>query len=144
MIHVKQEINFRNLKNSNNYITPDFVLKDTIDTCLIITKREANKEESDKMKFKLLQEGIKSFGTGYLMSGKFRLEEAMSASSKIALLASKLLVGDLSPISYYKGENINKMTIENSEWNFLNKLKKQPDKSMFFYWYQTVELLIKQ
>ena len=77
------------------------------------------------------------------MSGKFRIDDAIIASSKVALLATKLLVGDLSPISFYNGEDISVLTIEDPEWNFLNKLKKQPDKSIFYYWYQTVQLLTK-
>jgi hypothetical protein len=77
------------------------------------------------------------------MSGKFRIDDAIIASSRVALLATKLLVGDLSPISFYNGEDINVLTIENPEWNFLNKLKKQPDKSIFYYWYQTIQLLTK-
>lgn len=38
--------------------------------------------------------------------------------------------------SYFK-----EWSMEDHEWNFLNKLKKQPDKSSFYYWYQTVLLL---
>ena len=33
------------------------------------------------------------------------------------------------------------LIIENPDWNFLNRLKRQPDKSSFYYWYQTVQLL---
>ncbi len=33
------------------------------------------------------------------------------------------------------------MSIENQDWNFLNRLKRQPDKSSFYYWYKTVQLL---
>jgi hypothetical protein len=33
------------------------------------------------------------------------------------------------------------LNIEEPEWNFLNPLKRQPDKSAFYYWYQTVQLL---
>jgi hypothetical protein len=31
--------------------------------------------------------------------------------------------------------------LENTEWNFLNRLKRLPDKSAFFYWYKTLEIL---
>ena len=141
ILHAEQEIAFCEKANDKSELTPEKVLKDTIDTCLIITKRNANNEEPAKSNFRLLQEGIRAFGTGYLMSGHFRIDDAIIASSKVAFLASKLLVGDLSPISYYKGEDIKALTIENPEWNFLNKLKKQPDKSIFYYWHQTVQLL---
>jgi hypothetical protein len=42
------------------------------------------------------------------------------------------------------GDDIKPLTIEDTDWNFLNKLKKQPDKSAFYYWYQTVNLLKKE
>ncbi len=144
LLHAEQEIAFRKNANDKTDLSPKKVLQDTIDTCLIITKRDTNKEEPAKSNFKLMQDGIRAFGTGYLMSGKFRIDDAIIASSKVVLLAAKLLVGDLSPVSYYNGEDIKALNIENPEWNFLNKLKKQPDKSIFYYWYQTVQLLTKQ
>ena len=143
LVHAEQEIIFRKNGDVKIELSPKKVLQDTIDTCLIITKRETNKGESAKSNFKLLQNGIRAFGSGYLMSGNFRIDDAIIASSRVALLATKILVGDLSPISYYNGEDIKALTIENSEWNFLNKLKRQPDKSTFYYWHQTVQLLTK-
>lgn len=143
IVHAEQEIAYRKNGGAKTELTPEKVLRDTIETCIIITKREMNKEETAKSNFELLQKGIRAFGTGYLMSGNFRIDDAIIASSRVAYLASKLLVNDLSPISYYKGENIKTISIEDQEWNFLNKLKKQPDKSIFYYWYHTVQLLSK-
>ncbi len=142
--HAKQEIAFRKNKNDKTKLTPNIVLQDIIDTCLIITKRESNIEEPAKSNYKLLKKGIKSFGTGYLMSGNFRIEDAIMVSSRVAHIAVKLLIGDLNPINYYKGEDIKLLTIEDQNWNFLNKLKKQPDKSSFYYWYQTIQILTKK
>lgn len=139
--HALQEIIFRKNGNDKIELTPENVLQDTIDTCFIITKRESNKEEPAKSNFKLLQDGIRAFGSGYLMSGKFRIDDAVNASSKVAYLAAKLLIGDLNPILRYDGEDIKQLTIEDPMWNFLNRLKKQPDKSSFYYWYQTVQIL---
>lgn len=141
MNHAKQEIAFRKNGDTKTELTTESVLQDIIDTCLIITKRETNKEEPAKSNFKLLQDGIRAFGTGYLMSGNFRIDDAVIASSKVAYLATKLLADDLTAISYYNGEDIRALTIEDQDWSFLNKLKKQPDKSSFYYWYQTVQLL---
>jgi len=140
-VHADQEISFRKDENNKTKLTRAMVLKDTIDTCYIISKREANKEDPAKSNFKLLQSGIRAFGTGYLMAGNFRIDEAVLASSRIAYLAAKLLVGDMNPISYYNGEEIKSLIIDDPEWNSLNKLKKQPDKSAYFYWYKTVQLL---
>jgi len=139
--HAAKEFIYRKNENNKIELTPEMVLQDTIGTCLIITKRETNKEEPAKSRFKLLQDGIRAFGTGYLMSGNFRIEDAVIASARVGYLATKLLVGDLSPIAYYKGEDIQPLIIEDQKWVFLNKLKKQPDKSSYYYWYQTVQLL---
>jgi hypothetical protein len=75
------------------------------------------------------------------MSGNFRIDDAIRASASIAYLTAKILVNDMSPIAYYNGQEIKEWKIEDPHWNFLNKLKKQPDKSSFYYWYQAVELL---
>ena len=143
IVHAEQEIAFRKNVTDKNDLTPEKVLQDTIDTCLLITKRDSNREEPARSNFRLLQNGIRAFGTGYLMKGKFRIDDAIIASSRVALLAAKILTGDMSTISYYSGEDINALTIEDPKWNFLNKLKKQPDKSTFYYWYQTIQLLTK-
>ena len=138
----EQEINFRKNGNKDSEITPVMVLKDTIATCLIIVKRGRGSDE-EKQKFAELQRGIKAFDFGFLMSGNFRIDDAIPASARIAYLAAKILRNDLSPIDYYTGQIIKKWNIEDPNWNFLNKLKKQPDKSSFYYWYQTVQLITK-
>jgi hypothetical protein len=135
-ITAKQEIEYRSLK-----IMPDDVLKDTLKTCAIIAKRGAGKDPEEKQKFQELQKGITGFGTGFLLEGKFRLDHAIVASAKVAYLASKLLNEDFTPIEYYTYQEIDNLLIENTNWNFLNKLKKLPDKSAFFYWNKAVELL---
>lgn len=137
----RQEIAYRKSKNKDLDITPVKVLQDTIDTCLIITKRETNKEEPAKSNFKQLQDGIRAFGTGYLMAGNFRIDDAVVAGARVAHLATKILTNDLSPIQHFSGQDIKSLNIENPDWNFLNKLKRQPDKSSFYYWYHTVQLL---
>jgi len=73
--------------------------------------------------------------------GNFRIEDAVVAAAKVAHLAAKLMVGDLSQIQFYNGEDIKTLSITDPDWNFLNKLKRQPDKSSFYYWYHTVQLL---
>ena len=61
----EQEIDYR--KEIHPILTPTQVLQDTIDTCLIITKRGRGNAE-EKVLFTKLQQGITAFGTGYLMS----------------------------------------------------------------------------
>lgn len=135
-----QEIAYRRNGNPEWNLTPELVLQDTIDTCKILAKRERGNED-EKAKFKELQKGVIAFGTGFLMSGNFRIDDALAASSRIAYLAAKLLKGDLSPLEYFNGQDIKDLNIENQDWNFLMRLKRQPDKSSFFYWYKTFELL---
>ena len=138
----KKEIEYRKPTNSKSELTPNMVLKDTIDTCLIITKRGSGTTD-EKSKFIELQKGIRAFGTGFLMVGNFRIDDAITASARIAYLAAKILYHDLTPIEYNNGQDIKELNIAEPEWNFLNRLKRQPDKSGFYYWYLTVQLLKK-
>ena len=139
MAFAEQEINYRKNGNPDNELTPEKVLCDTINTCLIIAKRGGG-SKNEKQKFSELQRGIRSFDR-YLMSGNFRIDDAVQAGARIAYLAAKILRNEMSPIAFYEGQDIKGMNIKDPEWNFLNKLKKQPDKSSFYYWYQTVQLL---
>lgn len=136
----KHEIAYRKKEIPEVELTPKMVLQDTIDTCIILAKRGRGHND-EKVKFKELQRGILAFGTGFLMAGSFRIDDAVPASARIAYLAAKILVSDLSPITYYKGQDTQELIIEDPKWNFLMRLKRQPDKSAFFYWYKTVELL---
>ncbi len=137
----EQEIEYR--KNENQNLTSNQVLYDTIDTCLIFAK-QGNGNADEKNKFTQLQKGIIAFGTGFLMSGNFRIDDAIVATAKISYLASKILKNDLTQIQYYQGEDVTQLNIENPDWNFLNRLKRQSDKSSFYYWYHTVQLLTKE
>lgn len=136
----KQEITYRKGKYPDFTLTPEAVLQDTVDTCLIIAKRGGGTEE-EKKKFMELQKGIKAFDFGFLMTGSFRLDDAVSASARIAYLTARLMLNDLSPIAFYTGQDMKEWNIDKTEYNFLNRLKKLPDKSAFYYWYQTVMLL---
>lgn len=140
MAFAEQEINYRKTGNTESDLTPEKVLQDTIDTSLIIAKRGGGSDD-EKQKFTELQRGIKAFDFGFLMSGNFRIDDAVPAAARIAYLAAKILVNDMLPIAYYEGQDIKELNIEEPDWNFLNKLKKQPDKSSFYYWYHTVRLL---
>ncbi|GAA3656185.1 nucleotidyl transferase AbiEii/AbiGii toxin family protein [Flavivirga jejuensis] len=133
-----REIEYRKAEAPN--LTPEKVLKDTIDTCLILAKK-GNGSPDDKSKFTELQKGIRAFGTGFLMIGNFRIDDAIPAAARIAYLATKLLYKELSPLEYYNNQDIKVLTIKNQDWNFLNRLKRQPDKSGFYYWYKTLEVM---
>lgn len=136
----KKEIDYRKNQHADSALSPEMVLRDTIDTCLIITKRGGATAE-EKQKFAQLQRGIKAFVFGFLISGHFRVDDAISAAARIAYLAAKIMVNDTTPIRHYRGEDIKELVIADPDWSFLNKLKKQPDKSSFYYWYMAVQLL---
>jgi len=135
-----QEIEYRQKKNPGFQLNSEVVLKDIIDTCQIIAKRGGGSTD-EKRKFTELQKGIRAFGTGYLMRGNFRIDDAIAASARVAYLAAKIMVSDLTPVEYYKGQSMNELSIEDSNWNYLNRLKRQLDKSSFYYWYHTVKIL---
>lgn len=113
----KQEIQYREAD-----LTIENVLQDTINTCLILTKRGKGTSD-EKANFTELQKGIKAFGTGFLMEGNFRIDDAIPAAARIAYLSAKILHKDLSPIEYYDSQDIKELNIENKDWNFLNRLK---------------------
>ena len=136
----EHEIDYRKSTNLKYELNPKVVLLDTIDTCLIIAKRGSGSDD-EKRKFTELQNGIRALGSGFLMKGKFRIDDAIQASARIAYLAARILAKDYDPLEYYKGQHVKNLVIEDPQWNFLNRLKRQPDKSSFYYWYHTVRIL---
>jgi predicted nucleotidyltransferase component of viral defense system len=137
-VFAQREIQYRKTETSN--LTPQKVLLDTIDTCAILTKKGKGTVD-EKQKFTELQKGIRAFGTGFLMTGNFRIDDAVLAAARIAYLSAKIFNKDLAAIEYFKGQEIKELMIKNPNWNFLNKLKRQPDKSGFYYWYKALEVL---
>jgi predicted nucleotidyltransferase component of viral defense system len=131
----KKEIDYRKLD-----ITPEDVLRDTINTCLLIVQRRKNFNDQQSADFNELEAGIKGLGA-FLISGNFRVDEAKLAAAKVAYLATKILFSDLSTLEKYNGQDVNNWDIEDKNWNFLNRLKRQRDKSIYYYWFKTVELL---
>lgn len=67
-------------------------MEDTLNTCLIISKRGKGSAE-EKEKFIELQKGIKAFNS-FLMQGSFRIDDAIPASARIAYLTAKILMDD--------------------------------------------------
>ena len=132
---VGEETAYRGLSIGTNE-----VLSDIIETSKTLARRDKNTEEPFKSNFSELKKGIQQFGP-FLISGGFHLDEAIAASSKAAYLAAKLSVRDNSALKRFEGDDISGLTIEDPDWTFLNKLKKLPDKSAFYYWYQAVVLL---
>jgi predicted nucleotidyltransferase component of viral defense system len=130
----KKEINYRELKIDNTGI-----LEDIFTTAVLIAQREKNSGDNKK-KFTEIIEGLRNI-RNFIISGHFRIDEAIEASAKAAWFAMKLKNKDFSEMKLYSETiDINSMLIENAEYNYLNKLKKS-NKPAFYYWYKCLELI---
>lgn len=118
------------------------VLRDTINTALLIAKKDVLTNDEDKANFKEIKTGIDQFGH-FVYIEKFGIIEAQVASAKAAYLAVIILTG-------YKGElqkfstaiPLTDYMIANTKYNFLNKrLKFVAKGEALFYWYQAIRLL---
>lgn len=132
---VVEEISYRGLT-----IGAPEVLNDIIETAKIIALRDRNRDEPFKSHYDELQKGIRSFNN-FIISGSFRPDDAITASAKAAYLAAKILNENYDALERFNNDDIAELNIENQEWNFLNRLKRLPDKSAFFYWYKSLEKL---
>ena len=52
------------------------------------------------------------------MSGNFRNDDAVPAAARIAYLAAKILVYNMSPIQYFKGQDTKGLNIEDPGGTF--------------------------
>ena len=139
----KAELSYRSTDKdfSKRKLNEKDVLWDSINTCAIMARRERNPTAEKKKKFADLSSGIRSFGSAFLMTGHFRIEEALAASAKVAYLNAIILQKEDVEIEYYENQDTKELVIKNPDWAFLNRLKRQPDKSIFYYWNKAVELL---
>jgi len=125
---VQEEIGYRKLDTD-----AEEVLKDTWRACYTLAERDMKSEE-----FKHLQLGIKNF-TNFIID-RFSIEEAITASSKVAYLTS-LLNKENQEIERFKNPlEIKEWLIENQAYNKLNKLKKTNPEA-FFYWYKSFQII---
>lgn len=127
-----KEIEYRNLDRDYKII-----LNDIINTSLMMAKRENNKIEPYISNFNEIKRGLQSF-RNYTIKSAFRMEDAVLASAKCSLIATVLLTGSAQKVLLPEKSKIN--TIENIEYNYLNKLLKT-NKLAFQYFYYSLELL---
>lgn len=135
MAFARQEIAYRNLNS-----TPTDVLWDAIHTSRMVSFREGNKAEPDRTHYDELRQGIRQFDS-HLITGHFRIDEAIAASAKVAYLCIRLLIQDYTDLPRFDGQDIEASTITNPQWSLLNKLKRLPDRSAFFFWFAGLQLL---
>lgn len=120
--------------------TVEDVIADIFSTALLIAKRDRNNVDPDISKFADIQTGIKMFGE-YLITGSFKIEDAICASAKVAYYTQSFIHDDQNPFSLYNTAiNLENLNIGNVEYNFLNRFKKT-NKPAFYYWYCCLELM---
>ncbi len=133
---VEKEITYRNLD-----IAMKEVIKDSIDACQILAKRQKNKT-TDLYKFQEFEDGLRRF-KNHIITSTFRIDEAIEAGAKVAYILAKIKCKDDSPLLKF---NRRSMTLSDyvldGEWNYLNKLRKLPNGALF-YWHQAIKLLTK-
>lgn len=128
------EITYRNLS-----IRCEDVLDDIIQTALLISLREKN-EDKNLQKFNEIKLGITKFGS-FIINGNFRIDDAIEASAKIAILAAKLKTHDFTPlVEFIEIIDIKDLQINQEGYIHLNKLKKS-NKAAFFYWHQCIQII---
>jgi nucleotidyltransferase AbiEii toxin of type IV toxin-antitoxin system len=136
------EIKYRPERNISSV---EEILRDTIETAMLIARKDSQTNEEGKTKFAELNTGINQFGH-FVYIGSFRIEQAQVASAKAAYLAAIIL-------SDYKGElkkhddkiPVTEYLITHPEYNFLNKrLKFVAKGEALFYWFQIVSLLFSK
>ncbi len=117
----------------------DLVLKDIINTALLIASKGSGLSRKEKNEFEELVRGIRSLNE-YLINDRFTLEGAIVASAKAALIASKIMKDDNSEIKRYNEQPIQDYLINNERYNKLNKLKRTPGGGLF-YWNNIIQLI---
>ena len=131
-------VSAKQFEYQNKKLTQNNVLEDAFQTALIIAIRDKNIGE-DKEKYQELSEGIIKFNA-FLIDGYFRIEQAQSASSKVAYLTSKLQNEDYSDLKVYSPDiDLSKMEIKNKRYHFLNRFKRI-NREAFYYWYQCLSI----
>jgi predicted nucleotidyltransferase component of viral defense system len=136
LIVVEKEIAYRELN-----IGWEDVLDDIIETGLLMAQRGKITTEPQKSQFRELQNGIMQF-KNYLITGVFRIDEAIEAAAKAAYMAAKIKTSNDEPLEIFtKTRDIGDYLINDQPYNYLNKLKKLPNGALF-YWNQALKLYL--
>lgn len=120
----------------------EHVLRDTIDTALLIARKDTLKSDDEKSKYREIKTGIDQF-RHFVFLGKFGILEAQVASAKAAYLAAIILTDHKEELQKFsKDIPLTEYIITNPEYNYLNKrLKFVAEGEALFYWYHTINLL---
>lgn len=126
------ELNFRGL---TRYSTED-VLKDIIDTSISIGARGTISSEDE---YTEILSGIKKLA-GYIFTGSFSVDAAILCAAKAAYL-SMVILNNINQIEWFDNNiDIGDWSIEDPNYNKLNKLKKTSPES-FYYFFKAINLM---
>jgi hypothetical protein len=94
--------------------------------------------------FDFLQRGIKKMRNFMYDGRQYRIDEAITDAARDAYMVTLIEKG-VDAIARYPGDPmvVAGLTIEGTEWNRLNKLKKTFPEA-FWYWYHTVKLMLQK
>ena len=120
----------------------EHVLRDTIETALLIARKDVLKTEDEKAKYGEINTGINQF-RHFVFLGRFGILEAQVASSKAAYLAAIILTDNKEQLKKFSKEiPLKDYLITNPEYTYLNKrLKFVAEGEALFYWHHTLNLL---
>lgn len=120
------------ISNRNLDITWRDTLKDSFDTCLLITNRDEKNE-----KFKWLLEGNKKLVNFILHT--YSIDHAIVSAARTAY-AIQLIKNDYQQWNQYTGpEQVKDLVIDHTIYPKIHKLKKSNTEA-FFYWYHALSL----
>ena len=126
----KAEAEYRNIK-----ITPTDVLDDIFKTAFMISLRDAGDKN-----FQHLQKGVSNI-YNFIFIEKFKIESAIVCASKAAYISQLIKQGSKQIENKFSvAEEIKDWSIENQQYNKLNRLKNLIPEA-FYYWYHTVNIL---
>ncbi|MDP2237866.1 MAG: nucleotidyl transferase AbiEii/AbiGii toxin family protein [Bacteroidales bacterium] len=125
-----------------NIESVEHVLRDTIETALLIARKDILKTEDEKTKYVEINTGINQF-RHFVFLGRFDILEAQVASAKAAYLAAIILTDYKEEFMMFSKEiPLADYLIKKADSNYLNKrLKFVSQGEALFYWFHTIKLL---
>lgn len=124
-------------------LTTDDVLTDILATALILARRENQPTKSDTEKYEALALGVKQFGY-FVYNGNFRIDDAVVASAKAALLAASIRTNTMGVLPVYDAQTCGACLITHTDYTFLNKKLRNVRGGALFYWSEVIKLLHPQ
>jgi len=136
---VKNELQYRSALSA----TKEDVLMDMISTAELIAKRNSQDSASDNDKFAEIQNGLKRFNY-YTINRPFRIEQAIVASAKVAVVAAKILKGDHTPLlrvpnGVQRSDYL--IPFEITRYAYLNRKLRSVATDAQFYWHTALKIL---